>query len=166
MRRKHKKIRPRGKIRDNSKSISVRMTEEQFQRLTRYLELTHLPVTTYFRKLIAENSSREKPPPVNRRLYAETNMICSNLQQILRNPAAVKLDKDAVKQIQFLRERMLDQIFCVQNLLDMNCKDEWYPPAVGPVPPCAVFFRHHWHPSFPPMCKNARVGRETPPVPL
>ena len=101
------------------------MTEEQFQRLTRYLELTHLPVTTYFRKLIAENSSREKPTPVNRRLYAETNMICSNLQQILRNPAAVKLDKDAVKQIQFLRERMLDQIFCVQNLLDMNCKDEW-----------------------------------------
>lgn len=59
MRHKHKKIRPRGKMRDNSKSISVRMTEEQFQRLTRYLELTRLPVTTYFRKIIAENSSRE-----------------------------------------------------------------------------------------------------------
>ena len=125
MRRKHKKIRSRGKMRDNSKSISVRMTEEQFQRLTRYLELTRLPVTTYFRKLIAENSSREKPNPANRRLYAEINMICSNLQQILRNPDAVKLDRDAVKQIQFLRERMLDQIFCVQNLLDLNCKDGW-----------------------------------------
>ena len=125
MRRKQQKIRPRGKMRDNSKSISVRMTEEQFQRLTRYLELTRLPVTTYFRKLIAENRSREKPNPVNRRLYAEVNMICSNLQQILRNPAAVELDRDAVRQIRFLRERMLDQVFCVQNLLDLNCKDEW-----------------------------------------
>lgn len=125
MRRKQQKIRPRGKMRDNSKSISVRMTEEQFQRLTRYLELTRLPVTTYFRKLIAENSSREKPNPANRRLYAETSMICSNLQQILRNPDAVKLDRDAVRQIRFLRERMLDQVFCVQNLLDLNCKDEW-----------------------------------------
>ena len=125
MRRKQQKIRPRGKMRDNSKSISVRMTEEQFQRLTRYLELTRLPVTTYFRKLIAKNRSREKPNPVNRRLYAEVNMICSNLQQILRNPAAVELDRDAVRQIRFLRERMLDQIFYVQNLLDLNCKDEW-----------------------------------------
>ena len=124
MRRKQQKIRPRGKMRDNSKSISVRMTEEQFQRLTRYLELTRLPVTTYFRKLIAKNRSREKPNPVNRRLYAEVNMICSNLQQILRNPAAVELDRDAVRQIRFLRERMLDQIFYVQNLLDLNCKDE------------------------------------------
>ena len=125
MRRKQQKIRPRGKMRDNSKSISVRMTEEQFQRLTRYLELTRLPVTTYFRKLIAKNRSREKPNPVNRKLYAENNMICSNLQQILRNPDAVKLDRDAVRQIRFLQERMLDQVFCVQNLLDLNCKDEW-----------------------------------------
>ena len=72
MRRKRKKPLPRGKLRDNSKSISVRMTEEQFLRLERYRELTRLPVTTYFRKLIAENSSREKPTPVNRSLYAET----------------------------------------------------------------------------------------------
>ena len=125
MRRKQQKIRPRGKMRDNSKSISVRMTEEQFQRLTRYLELTRLPVTTYFRKLITKNSIREKSNPLNRRLYAETSMICSNLQQIMRNPDAVKLDRDAVRQIRFLRERMLDQVFCVQNLLDLNCKDEW-----------------------------------------
>ena len=54
MRRKRKKPLPRGNLRDNSKSISVRMTEEQFLRLERYRELTRLPVTTYFRKLIAE----------------------------------------------------------------------------------------------------------------
>jgi hypothetical protein len=28
------------------------MTEEQYQRLCRYLAITRLPVTTYFRKLI------------------------------------------------------------------------------------------------------------------
>ena len=53
MRHKRKKPLPRGKLRDNSKSISVRMTEEQFLRLERYRELTRLPVTTYVRKLIA-----------------------------------------------------------------------------------------------------------------
>ena len=61
MRRKRKKPLPRGKLRDNSKSISVRMTEEQFQRLERYRELTRLPVTTYFRKLIAESEIVERP---------------------------------------------------------------------------------------------------------
>ena len=40
MRHKRKKPLPRGKLRDNSKSISVRMTEEQFLRLERYRELT------------------------------------------------------------------------------------------------------------------------------
>lgn len=61
MRRKRKKPLPRGKLRDNSKSISVRMTEEQFQRLERYRELTRLPVTTYFRKLIAESEIVKDP---------------------------------------------------------------------------------------------------------
>ena len=60
MRHKRKKPLPRGKLRDNSKSISVRMTEEQFQRLERYRELTRLPVTTYFRKLIAESEIVER----------------------------------------------------------------------------------------------------------
>ena len=43
MRRKRKKPLPRGNLRDNSKSISVRMTEEQSQRLERYRELIRLP---------------------------------------------------------------------------------------------------------------------------
>ena len=49
MRYKHK---PRPPMRDNSCALSVRMTEEQYQRLCRYLAITRLPVTTYFRKLI------------------------------------------------------------------------------------------------------------------
>lgn len=53
MRHKRSKVRPQSDLRDNSKNISVRMTEEQFQRLESYRNLTRLPVTTYFRKLIA-----------------------------------------------------------------------------------------------------------------
>ena len=111
MRRKHKKIRPRGKIRDNSKSISVRMTEEQFQRLTRYLELTHLPVTTYFRKLIAESEIMERPSRIRFRLYEEVNKIDSNIRQILRNPRAKELDREATDGIRFLLEHILEQAY-------------------------------------------------------
>ena len=50
---------PRGAMRDNSKSIFVRMAEEQYQRLRRYMALTRLPVTTYFRKLIHGDGIRE-----------------------------------------------------------------------------------------------------------
>ncbi|OKZ54631.1 MAG: hypothetical protein BHV94_03470 [Clostridiales bacterium 59_14] len=82
MRRKRKKPLPRGKLRDNSKSISVRMTEEQFLRLERYRELTRLPVTTYFRKLIAESEIMERPSRVRFRLYEEVNKIDSNIRQI------------------------------------------------------------------------------------
>ena len=87
MRHKRKKPLPRGKLRDNSKSISVRMTEEQFLRLERYRELTRLPVTTYFRKLIAESEIMERPSRIRFRLYEEVNKIDSNIRQICGIPA-------------------------------------------------------------------------------
>ena len=37
---------------DNSRNLSVRMTEEQHQNLRRYMNLTKLGSTNYFRKLI------------------------------------------------------------------------------------------------------------------
>ena len=121
--RKHKKIRPRGKIRDNSKSISVRMTEEQFQRLTRYLELTHLPVTTYFRKLIAESEIMERPSRVRFRLYEEVNKIDSNIRQILRNPRAKELDREATDRIRLLLEHILEQAYHINAHHDLSHKD-------------------------------------------
>ena len=109
MRRKRKKTLPRGKLRDNSKSISVRMTEEQFLRLERYRELTRLPVTTYFRKLIAESEIMERPSRVRFRLYEEVNKIDSNIRQILRNPRAKELDREATDRIRLLLEHILEQ---------------------------------------------------------
>ena len=49
-------------MRNNSCSLSVRMTEEQYQRLYRYLVITRLPVTTYFRKLIKEATIHARMP--------------------------------------------------------------------------------------------------------
>ena len=111
MRRKRRKPRPRGKLRDNSKNISVRMTEEQFQRLERYRELTRLPVTTYFRKLIAESEIVERPSRIRFRLHEEVNKIDSNIRQILRNPRAKELDREATDGIRFLLEHILEQAY-------------------------------------------------------
>ena len=123
MRHKRKKPLPRGKLRDNSKSISVRMTEEQFLRLERYRELTRLPVTTYFRKLIAESEIMERPSQVRFRLYEEVNKIDSNIRQILRNPRAKELDREAADRIRFLLEHILEQAYHINAHHDLNHKD-------------------------------------------
>lgn len=123
MRRKHRKPHPRGKLRDNSKSISVRMTEEQFQRLKRYRELTRLPVTTYFRKLIAESEIMERPSRTGFRLYEEVNKIDSNIRQILRNPRAKELDREATDGIRLLLEHILEQAYHINAYHDLNHKD-------------------------------------------
>ena len=121
MRRKRKKPLPRGKLRDNSKSISVRMTEEQFQRLERYRELTRLPVTTYFRKLIAESEIVERPSRIRFRLHEEVNKIDSNISQILRNPRAKQLE--AADRIRFLLEHILEQAYHINAHHDLSHKD-------------------------------------------
>ena len=123
MRRKRKKPLPRGKLRDNSKSISVRMTEEQFLRLERYRQRTRLPVTTYFRELIAESEIMERPSRVRFRLYEEVNKIDSNIRQILRNPRAEELDREATDGIRLLLEHILEQAYHINAHHDLNPRD-------------------------------------------
>lgn len=123
MRHKRKKPLLRGKLRDDSKSISVRMTEEQFLRLERYRELTRLPVTTYFRKLIAESEIMERPSRVRFRLYEEVNKIDSNIRQILRNPRAEELDREATDGIRLLLEHILEQDYHINAHHDLNHRD-------------------------------------------
>ena len=117
------KVRPRGPMRDNSRNLSVRMTEEQYQRLCRYLALTGLPVTTYFRKLIAESEIMERPSRIRFRLYEEVNKIDSNIRQILRNPRAKELDREAADRIRFLLEHILEQAYHINAHHDLSHKD-------------------------------------------
>lgn len=91
-------------MRDNSRNISVRMTEEQYQRLCRCLALTGLPVTTYFRKLIREEPIRVRLPKFGLNPHPGVNQIFSNVRQIARCSRAGDLAPDAVQQLEFLAE--------------------------------------------------------------
>ena len=103
--------------------IRKEMTEEQFLRLERYRELTRLPVTTYFRKLIAESEIMERPSRIRFRLYEEVNKIDSNIRQILRNPRAKELDREAADRIRFLLEHILEQAYHINAHHDLSHKD-------------------------------------------
>lgn len=102
---------PRGPMRDNSKNISVRMTEEQYQRLRRYMALTRLPITTYFRKLIRGDGLRERAFQLQRPLHAGVNMIHSNVMQIARCPCVKELDAEAVAKLRFLEDKLCEEIY-------------------------------------------------------
>ena len=84
------------------------MTEEQFQRLESYRNLTRLPVTTYFRKLIAGSEIYERPGKEISQLHAESNMIYSNIRQILRTPQAKALDQETAGKIGLLLEKVVE----------------------------------------------------------
>lgn len=125
MRHKRSKVRPQSDLRDNSKSISVRMTEEQFQRLESYRNLTRLPVTTYFRKLIAGSEIYERPGKEISQLHAESNMIYSNIRQILRTPRAKALDQETAGKIGFLLEKVVEHTSHICAHHDLNWRGEW-----------------------------------------
>ena len=71
--RKTRKV--RGPIQDNSRNLSVRMTEEQYQRLQRYMELTRLKSTAYFCRLIQEDDFKGRSPKLSHALHTSVNMI-------------------------------------------------------------------------------------------
>lgn len=95
----------RGPMRDNSCNLAVRMTEEQYWQLQRYMSLTHLPVTTYFRHLITGFRITANSIPLERKLYTESNKIYSNVRQIARNPRVKELGDAQVKQMAFSGEK-------------------------------------------------------------
>ena len=105
----------RGPMRDNSCNLAVRMTEVQYQQLRRFMALTHLPVTTYFRHLIAGFRITANSIPLERKLYAESNKIYSNVQQIARNPRAKELGDTQVKQMLFLEQKLSEQLYLIMS---------------------------------------------------
>ena len=96
------KVRPRGPMRDNSRNLSVRMTEEQYQRLCRYLALTGLPVTTYFRKLIQRERVRARLSRFGLNPHPGVNHIYSNSR-------ARELYPEAVRQLEFLTDLLCEE---------------------------------------------------------
>ncbi len=115
MRYKKLRVRPRGVMRDNSRNISVHMTEEQYQRLQRYMKLTRLTSTTYFRHLINENTFRGHSPELNHAMHASVNKIYSNVRQIVRHQQAGAMDAKAVGQLLFLADRLCEEIYLLSS---------------------------------------------------
>ena len=102
-------------MRDNSRSLSIRMTEEQHRHLRRYLALTGLPVTTYFRKLIRGEPIRVRLTRFGLNPYSGVNHICSNVRQIARCPRGRELAPDAVEQLEFLAGLLCEEIYLLDR---------------------------------------------------
>ena len=105
----------RGPMRDNSRNLSVRMTEDQYQRLRRYLNLTHLNRTTYFRKLIQGDRLKGRAGELNHAMYASVNKIHSNVQQIIRHQRTGELDGRAVSQMRFLADKLCEEVYLLSS---------------------------------------------------
>lgn len=105
----------RSPVRDYSRNLSVRMTEEQYQRLRQYMELTHLNSTAYFCRLIQENDFIGRFPELNRAMHASVNMIYSNVQQISRHQRAMGMDADAVAKLVFLMDKLCEEIYLLAS---------------------------------------------------
>lgn len=111
MRYKKRKVKPRGPMRDNSRNISVRMTEEQYQRLERYRAMTHLRSTVYFRHLIYGDDLKGRSNELNHAMHASVNKIYSNVLQIVRHQQADELDAGAVAKIRFLMDKLCEEVY-------------------------------------------------------
>lgn len=111
--RKSRKVRQ--PMRDNSRNLSVRMTEGQYRRLQRYMGMTRLNSTAYFRRLIQRNDFKGHSPKLNRALHASLNMIYSNVRQITRHQRAKNLDTDAVAKLTFLMDKLCEEVYLLSN---------------------------------------------------
>ena len=105
----------RSPMRDYSRNLSVRMTEEQYQRLRQYMELTHLNSTAYFCRLIQENDFIGRFSELSRAMHASVNMIYSNVQQISRHQRAMEMDADTVAKLVFLMDKLCEEIYLLAS---------------------------------------------------
>ena len=111
--RKTRKV--RRPTRDNSKNLSVRMTEEQYQRLQRYMRLTRLNSTAYFCRLIGRSKFNGSSRELNHAMHAGVNMIYSNVKQITCHQRAKDMDANAAAKLLFLTDKLCEEIYLLSN---------------------------------------------------
>ena len=102
-------------MRDNSCFLSVRMTEEQYQRLCRYLAVTRLLVTTYFRKLIQGGTIRTRMSRQKLDPHPAVNHIYFNIRQITLCPRARALAPEQIAQLEFLADKLCEEGFLLST---------------------------------------------------
>lgn len=102
-------------MRDNSRNLSVRMTEGQYRRFQRYMGMTKLNSTAYLRRLIQGNDFKGHSPKLNRALHTSVNMIYSNVKQITRHQRAEGMDAEAVSKLLFLMDKLCEEVYLLSN---------------------------------------------------
>lgn len=105
------KVRPRKPMRDNSRNLSVRMTEMEYQQLQRYLKLTRLSSTTYFRHLIHGDGVKARSGELDHALHASLSKIYSNVHQIIRRRRAGELDGVSTAKARYLLDKLCEEIY-------------------------------------------------------
>ena len=111
MRHNQKNRKVRGSTQDCSRNLSVRMTEEQYQRLRQYMKLTRLNSTAYFCRLIRKDDFKGRSPKLNHALHTSVNMIYSNVRQITRHRYAKDLDAKTVAKLDFLMDKLCEEVY-------------------------------------------------------
>lgn len=107
---KRMKVRPRKPMRDNSRNLSVRMTEMEYQQLQRYLKLTRLSSTTYLRHLIHGDGVKVRSGELNHALHASLGKIHSNVHQIIRC-RKTEVDVEATARARYLMDRLCEEVY-------------------------------------------------------
>ena len=102
-------------MRDYSRNLSVRMTEEQYRRLQQYMELTRLKSTAYFCRLIRGDDFKGRSPELNRAMHTSVNMIYSNVRQISRHQRVKEMDAEAVEKLTFLMDKLCEEIYLLSS---------------------------------------------------
>ncbi len=100
---------------DYSRNLSVRMTEEQYQRLRQYMKLARLNSTAYFCRLIQENNFKGRSPKLNRAMHTSVNKIYSNVLQISRHQRAKEMDAEAVAKMVFLMDKLCEETYLLTS---------------------------------------------------
>ena len=115
MRHNQKNRKVRSSTRDYSRNLSVRMTEEQYQRLQQYMKLTRMNSTAYFCRLIQGDDFRGRSPKLNHALHASVNRIYSNVKQITRHQRARGMDAEAVSKLLFLTDKLCEEVYLLSS---------------------------------------------------
>ena len=101
---------------DNSRNLAVRMTDEQYELLKRYMDLTNLPVTVYFHHLITGFQITARSLDVARPIYYEDNKIYQNLMQLSRNPRANQIGSEQLQIASFLWKKIGHETYLLTSM--------------------------------------------------
>ena len=115
MRHNRKPRKARVSTRDYSRNLSVRMTEEQYRRLQRYMGMTRLCSTAYSCRLIQGSEFKGRSPKLNHALHTSVNRIYSNVKQITRHQRAGGMDTEAVSKLLFLTDKLCEEVYLLSS---------------------------------------------------